>query len=93
MTRMLFLGLLLLAATGAFTALVIVGNLAGGPEYTVSMLGQQFVTLNTLAIFSSGLALALLFCLGVAAVKSGASHRHRRRSRTYQPRDPTTMHP
>ena len=32
---MLFLGLLLLAGSGAFTALAIVGILSGGPAYTV----------------------------------------------------------
>ncbi|MBD0422439.1 hypothetical protein H0H10_25325 [Streptomyces sp. TRM S81-3] len=89
---MLFLGLLLLAVTGAFTALLIIGNLSGGPEYTVSVLGQQIVTLNALAIFSSGLALALIFCLALAAVKSGASHRRHRRPRAYDPHDRTAMH-
>ncbi|MET9908580.1 hypothetical protein ACWCQ1_30975 [Streptomyces sp. NPDC002144] len=77
MTRMLFLGLLLLGATGAFTALAIAGNLSGGPEYSVSVLDHHIATMNTLAIFSSGLALALLFCLGLAMVSGGAHRRHR----------------
>jgi hypothetical protein len=89
---MLFLGLLLLAATGAFTGLVIADNLSGGPEYTVSVLDQEIATMNTLAIFSSGLALALIFCLGLAVMRSGATHRRHRRSRTYETHDPTAMH-
>ncbi|MEV0637506.1 hypothetical protein AB0I77_21620 [Streptomyces sp. NPDC050619] len=93
---MLFLGLLLLAATAAFTALAIADNLSGGPEYTVSVLDQQIATMNTLAIFSSGLALALLFCLGLALARSGAAHRRRRhrkpRPRTHAPRGTTAIH-
>ncbi|RPF38439.1 hypothetical protein [Streptomyces sp. TLI_185] len=80
---MLLIGLLLLGATGAFTALAIAGNLSGGPEYTVSVLDHQIATMNTLAVFSSGLALALIFCLALATAVSGASHRptHRRHRR------------
>ncbi|MEU6403281.1 hypothetical protein [Streptomyces sp. NPDC046985] len=77
---MLLLGLLLLAATGAFTGLAIAGNLSGGPDYTVSILGNDLVTMNTLAIFSTGLALALLFCLGLSLLTGGATHhRHTHR--------------
>jgi hypothetical protein len=75
---MLLLGLLLLAATVAFTALAIAGNLAGGPHYTVSVLDHPIATMNALAIFASGLALALLFALGLAtAVSAVVHHRHR----------------
>ncbi|MFE5189864.1 hypothetical protein [Streptomyces sp. NPDC056628] len=77
MASMLFLGLLLLAATAAFTGLLIADNLSGGPEYTVSVLGQEIATMNTLAIFCSGLALALLFCLALATVRAAAHHTHR----------------
>ncbi|MEU6366745.1 hypothetical protein ABZ876_13705 [Streptomyces sp. NPDC046931] len=73
---MLFLGLLLLAATAAFTALAIAGNLSGGPYYTVSVLDQPIATMSTLAVFASGLALALLFCLGLATAVAAATHRH-----------------
>ncbi|MER6026156.1 hypothetical protein [Streptomyces sp. NPDC001851] len=76
---MLFLGLLLLAGTGAFTALAIVGNMSGGPAYTVSVLGHDIATMNGLALFSSGLALALLFCLGLALMVTSAAHRNRHR--------------
>jgi hypothetical protein len=82
---MLFVGLLLLAATAAFTGLAIAGNLGGGPVYGVSVLGHHIVTMNTLAVFCTGLALALLFSLGLAAVMGGAtrSRRRHRRSRAY----------
>ncbi|MFJ9847059.1 hypothetical protein ACIRYZ_42855 [Kitasatospora sp. NPDC101155] len=65
---MLLLGLLLMAASGAFVGLLIADNLAGGPEYQVTILGNHLVTLNTLGVFLSGVALALIFCLGVALV-------------------------
>jgi hypothetical protein len=79
---MLILGLLLIAATAAFTGLVIADNLSGGPKYTASVLGQDIATMNTLAVFCSGLALALLFCLGLALVTT----RRRHRPRTHEPR-------
>jgi hypothetical protein len=88
---MLFLGLLLLAATSAFTVLVIADNLSGGPEYTVSVLGNDVATMNALAIFCSGLALALIFCLVLGAAVRGAAHRRRRSPRRYGTRDTTTL--
>lgn len=74
---MLILGLLLIAATAAFTALAISDNLSGGPGHTVSVLGHDIATLGPLALFCSGLALALLFCLGIAMMSRGTTH-HRR---------------
>ncbi|MFE9173435.1 hypothetical protein ACFYNZ_28885 [Streptomyces kebangsaanensis] len=76
MTSMLLIGLLLLAATAAFTGLLIAGNLSGGPEHTVSVLGNDIARMNTLEAFSAGLALALIFCLG-AVLLTGAAARHR----------------
>jgi len=81
---MLFFGLLLLAATGAFTGLAIADNLGGGPQYTVSVLGHDIATMNMLAVFSSGLALALIFSLGVAAAARGAAHRRHRGPRPHE---------
>ncbi|MGV4981118.1 hypothetical protein [Streptomyces sp. NRAIS3] len=90
---MLFLGLLLLAGTGAFTALAIIGNLSGGPEYTVSVLDHHIATMNGLALFSSGLALALIFCLGLAMTATSTTHRHRRHRAPWgrRTRDTTTL--
>jgi hypothetical protein len=86
---MLFLGLLLLGATAAFTALAIAGNLTGGPGYTVSVLDHHIATLSPLAIFCSGLALALIFCLGLAVTAGGTAH-HRRGTGVHRGRDTTT---
>nr|BFD86131.1 hypothetical protein StreXyl84_55320 [Streptomyces sp. Xyl84] len=87
---MLLIGLLLLAATGAFTGLAIAGNMSGGPRYTVSILGNDIVTMNTLAIFSTGLALALLFCLGLSLLAGAAAHhRHNHRVARYGGRPDT----
>ncbi|MFI6848967.1 MULTISPECIES: hypothetical protein [unclassified Kitasatospora] len=73
---MLLLGLLLMAAAGAFTGLLIADNLSGGPDYQVTVLGNDLVVMNSLAVFLSGVALALLFCLGLALI--GLSRRARR---------------
>ena len=89
---MLFIGLFLLVTTGAFTALVIADNLSGGPEYAVSVLDSDIATMNTLAGFCSGLALALLFCLGLAMARGGVVHRRHRRSRLYGTRDTAGLH-
>ncbi|MER6565463.1 hypothetical protein ABT288_04570 [Streptomyces sp. NPDC001093] len=77
---MRFIGLLLLAGAAAFTALAIAGNLSGGPQYTVSVLDHNVATMSGLALFSSGLALALIFCAGLAIMVGGAAHAGRHRS-------------
>ncbi|MFE4519681.1 hypothetical protein ACFRMQ_36530 [Kitasatospora sp. NPDC056783] len=63
---MLLLGLLLMAASGAFVGLLIADNLSGGPDYQATIFGTDLVTLNSLSIFLAGLALGLIFCLGLA---------------------------
>ncbi|MFI9601133.1 hypothetical protein ACIHCX_14805 [Streptomyces sp. NPDC052043] len=90
---MLLIGLLLLAATAAFTGLAIAGNLSGGPRYPVSVLGNHVATMNTLEAFSAGLALALLFCLGASLMAGAATHhRHAHRApRRYGGRDTGTL--
>ncbi|MFE6501905.1 hypothetical protein [Kitasatospora sp. NPDC057738] len=76
---MLLLGLLLMAASGAFVGLLIADNLSGGPDYQVTILGNNLVALNSLSIFLAGVALALLFCLGLALMR--LSRRAPRRTR------------
>lgn len=49
----------------------------------MSVIGQDITTMNTLAVFCSGLALALIFCAGLSAVASTAAHRHREHPRTH----------
>ncbi|WP_369405749.1 hypothetical protein [Streptacidiphilus anmyonensis] len=78
---MLLLGLLLIAATAAFTGLVIADNLSGGPVHHVTVLGHTIATMNSLEIFLSGLALALIFCLGLAMTGTGGMLARRRRLR------------
>lgn len=77
---MLLLGLLLIGATAAFTGLVISDNVSGGPDYTVSVLGNDIATMNTLAVFLAGLGLALLFCLGLAMMTGGGARMRRRKA-------------
>jgi hypothetical protein len=91
MIRMRFIGLLLLAATAAFTGLAIADNLSGGPEYSVSVLGNHIATMNTLEIFCSGLALALIFCLGLVMAAGGTTHRSHHGWRTHGRRHSTSV--
>ncbi|BBB00057.1 putative membrane protein [Actinacidiphila reveromycinica] len=80
---MLILGLLLLACTAAFVGLAIADNLSGGPQYDVTVLGQHIATMNGLALFCAGLALALIFGLGCMMAMTGGIL-HRRKARRYR---------
>ncbi|WP_435800054.1 hypothetical protein [Streptomyces canus] len=42
--------------------------------------------MNTLAVFCSGLALALIFCLGLAMAIRATAHRRARSPRAHRPR-------
>lgn len=75
---MLILGLLLLACTAAFVGLAIADNLGGGAEHNVTVLGHHIATMNGLAIFCAGLALALIFGLGLMMALTGAAMRRHR---------------
>ncbi|MDH6143500.1 MULTISPECIES: hypothetical protein [Kitasatospora] len=83
---MLLLGLLLMAGAGAFTGLLIADNLAGGPHYTVSVLGHDIATMNTLGAFLTGVALTLLFGLGLLLLLSAGARRRRRAAAVDNPR-------
>ncbi|WP_243436668.1 hypothetical protein [Streptomyces sp. FH025] len=82
---MLLLGLLLMAASGAFVGLLIADNLSGGPDYQVTILGHDLVTLNSLSVFLAGVALALIFCLGLAMMWLARRLRARRLRRAAGP--------
>ncbi|MFI1420033.1 hypothetical protein ACH4VX_19010 [Streptomyces sp. NPDC020731] len=84
---MLVLLLLLVLATAAFTAVVVVENFSGGPEYTVEVFGNQIATLGAPGLFLSGVALALIFCLGLAALAGGLKRRrhHKHPARVSEP--------
>ncbi|MFF7249195.1 hypothetical protein ACFZBU_35415 [Embleya sp. NPDC008237] len=84
---MFLLGLLLAACAGAFAALLIAYNTSGGPEYTVTIFGTDMVTLNSLAIFCSGLALGLIFSLGLLLMGGKARLSRARRNRERRARD------
>ncbi|MFE9426333.1 hypothetical protein ACFYNO_25620 [Kitasatospora sp. NPDC006697] len=77
---MLMLGLLLLAATGAFTGLVIADNMNAGPDTTVTAIGNDIATMSPLAMFLSGIALALILVIGGVLVLTGIAHARRRRA-------------
>jgi hypothetical protein len=88
---MFLLGLLLAACAGAFAALLIAYNTSGGPEYTVSIFGTDMVTLDSLAIFCSGLALGLIFSLGLALMGGKARLSRARRNRERRAVDRATL--
>ncbi|MCF2532038.1 hypothetical protein [Yinghuangia soli] len=77
---MLFLGVLLLMATGSFALLLIADNHGGTPEYTVTLFDQDIATMSTTAVFMAGIALALLFALAFWMCVSGGGRSRRRRA-------------
>ncbi|MFE3637521.1 hypothetical protein [Streptomyces sp. NPDC059168] len=68
---MIALALLLVLATGAFASLAVVENFSGGPDYGVEIFGNQITTLTAPGLFLSGVALTLIFCLGLAMLAAG----------------------
>ncbi|MFG2679920.1 hypothetical protein [Streptomyces sp. NPDC048392] len=81
---MLVLGLLLMAGAAAFAGLLIAYNLSGGPDYTVTLLGSEPFTISTLGAFLGGIALTLIFGLGMWMLLAGtvlARHRGKKRRR------------
>ncbi|KJK58891.1 hypothetical protein [Saccharothrix sp. ST-888] len=76
---MFLLGLLLLAVTGVFAALLIAQNLDAGSDYSVMLFNNHIATMNALEIFLAGIALTLLFALGWLLASSGV-RQHRRRA-------------
>ncbi|MFE5393979.1 hypothetical protein ACFQ9U_05380 [Streptomyces sp. NPDC056568] len=81
---MLVLGLLLMAGAAAFAGLLIAYNLSGGPDYTVTLLGSQPFTISTLGAFLGGIALTLIFGLGMWMLLAGtvlARHRSKKHRR------------
>jgi hypothetical protein len=75
---MLLLGFIILFGTAAFTGLLIADNIGGGPHYAASVLGTPITTISMLGAFLAGIALSLVFCLGLALLARGtARHRHR----------------
>ncbi|WP_406294557.1 hypothetical protein OG948_06565 [Embleya sp. NBC_00888] len=88
---MFLLGLLLAACAGAFAALLIAYNTSGGPEYTVSIFDTDMVTLNSLAIFCAGLALSLIFCVGLLMMGGKARMSRARRNRERRALDRATL--
>ncbi|MFD4262544.1 hypothetical protein ACFWR9_34205 [Streptomyces sp. NPDC058534] len=79
---MLVLGLLLMAGAAAFAGLLIADNLSGGPDYTVTLMGSEPFTISTLGAFLGGIALTLIFGLGLWMLLAGtvlARHRSKKR--------------
>ncbi|PVE09169.1 hypothetical protein [Streptomyces scopuliridis] len=84
---MLIIGILLMAAAAAFTALLIVFNLSGGPDYVVSLFGSHPFTINALGAFLSGIALTLIFGLGLWLALGAAALMARRSRKRRAARD------
>lgn len=77
---MLFLGLLVAGAAGAFAGLLIADNTTNSPHYVITLPGHHPMTLDTTQAFLYGIALAVVFCLGIAAIVRGAANRRLRRA-------------
>ncbi|MET8567830.1 hypothetical protein [Streptomyces sp. NPDC004783] len=83
---MVLLGLLLMAGAAAFAGLLIAYNLSGGPDYTVTLLGSQPFTINTLGAFLGGIALTLIFGLGMWLLAAGTMLARRRSRKLHRQR-------
>lgn len=85
---MLVLGLLIACAAGAFAGLVVTENTTAGPGYDVSVFGNNLGSLTTMDAFLAGIALALVFSLGIGVAIGSVTHRHRlqaeRRAEIYE---------
>jgi hypothetical protein len=78
-----FWGVLLAGGAGGFSGMLIADNPAGGPKYTPEMLGQALPMtprLTALGVFCSGLALGLIFCVGIGFLAASATRRRHRAS-------------
>lgn len=85
-------GILLAGGAGGITGWLVVDNAANGPKYTPQLLGQALPMtprLSPLAVFCSGLALGVIFCVGVWLIAAGRRH-HVRRSAQRQSTLPAT---
>ncbi|HEV2781437.1 MAG TPA: hypothetical protein VGX25_18805 [Actinophytocola sp.] len=72
---MLILGLLLVVLSAAAAALLLAYNWSGGPEQMIVLFGRDLVSVSPLEAFLSGMAIALLFCLGLWMVISTGRRR------------------
>ncbi|MFE9428536.1 hypothetical protein ACFYNO_36955 [Kitasatospora sp. NPDC006697] len=68
---MILLGLLLLAATGAFTGLLIADNAGAGNSIPVTVAGNEIAVMSPLGVFLGGIALTVVFFLGLALLLAG----------------------
>lgn len=59
------LGLLLVLLSGGAVVLLTAYNRSGGPEYSVTTFGNEIAVVNGMQVFYAGIALALVFCLGL----------------------------
>lgn len=79
---MIVVGLLIAAGAASVSALLIVDN-SSAPAATVftpHVLGHALPQSTPVNAFCAGMAVALVFCLGVWMIADGAIARHRRRS-------------
>jgi hypothetical protein len=65
MIFVIVLGTLLVAGAGAVCGLLIADNLSAAAVYTPHLLGHALPSLNATGLFCAGLALGLLFCIGI----------------------------
>lgn len=78
-----FWGVLLAGGAGGITGLLIADNPAGGPKYTPELFGQALPMtprLTTLGVFCSGLALGLIFSVGIWFLAAATQRRRHRAS-------------
>jgi ABC-type nickel/cobalt efflux system permease component RcnA len=81
---MLILGLLLVVVSAAGAILLVGYNSSGGPEQTIVLFGRDLMTVTPLQAFLAGIAIGLVFCLGLWML---ITTEHRRRVARTQARE------
>lgn len=77
MIHVIALGMFTMGGAGALCGLLIADNLSATPAYTPRLLGHSLPSVSAVTLFSAGLTLAFLFCLGIWMVAAGVMERHR----------------
>lgn len=83
---MLILGLLLVVLSAAAVLVLVAYNGAGGTGQTVALFGWDIAGVTPLGAFLSGIALALIFCIGLWMVVSIGRQRRLAKTRYLEER-------
>lgn len=75
---MILLGLFLLGGVASLAGLLIASNLSATTTSSLRLLGHTLPAVTAVDIFTAGMCMALLMCLGVWITATGVIERRRR---------------